>query len=339
MVAVVALLFINPLLPANSNDIKNQALTTLIETGEEVFTEDGQVTTNGLCIFLVFNQSYLEAVSDPAWEFQCFDTATAFAGEVRLNDGSYRCMDSVGRDIRAERSVIYGPECLEADDRRLNDDRTFPTTYVFYRSNRVVDEGVDGNVTKTPEVNQVIDETVFNCGVINADYSQRTQGRLEGMRCLSQNIMSDCAESAFKLSGSPHGDDVFTVGQNDAGECVMTFNYSHSGRKERVRRSGSCVIERVLSEGVDESYCNKQSDFSASTSICAQRQYNLDDWKSYYEELAVRQPSAGNQMYDAAWNNVHNLLSQAVMLRDFPMDSDPQPEAIIANHGCTIVEY
>lgn len=138
-IAILALFVLSRPLPAGSDAIKNRALNTLMEKGEEVFMENGVVTENGLCVFMIFNASYLEAVSDPEWEFQCFDSANGFAGEVKLNSGKYRCKDSSGNDVKAERSIIYGDQCLEPDDPRLDDNQKFETTNVFFKSDRVAE--------------------------------------------------------------------------------------------------------------------------------------------------------------------------------------------------------
>lgn len=104
------LLFINPALPAGSNALKNRALSELQEKGE-FFRESNNGNFGGLCAFMSLNESYREVMADPSWEFACFDSAEAFAGELRLNNGDYRCVDSFGNDIVATESIILEVGC------------------------------------------------------------------------------------------------------------------------------------------------------------------------------------------------------------------------------------
>ena len=112
LIGFVALLIINPPLPAGSDALKHRALNELRERGE-FFRTSNNGNFGGLCAFMSLNESYREVMNDPTWEFTCLDSTEAFAGEVRLNNGTYRCIDSLGNDIRSANSIIQKVGCAE----------------------------------------------------------------------------------------------------------------------------------------------------------------------------------------------------------------------------------
>ncbi len=311
-IAFIALFLLSRPLSSGSDALKNRALDTLIEKGEEAFMENGEVTTNGLCVFMIFNQSYLEAVSDPTWEFQCFDSDTAFAGEVKLNDGSYRCRDSAGTDITSDRSIIYGPECLQESDPRLNDDMEFPTSYVFNDIPKIVSE----------EGLEETDNLSFDCGLLETtgDWSSDLELSQDGMACLSKSVLNDCSDSYFKLIGGTGKEAIYGVGLNGEGSCIMEFSYNFQGRT-----SGSCDIAKILSESVNEEFCTNGN----SMSLCEQRSYDLEDWKAYHAEdkNSLRGP---DKIYYRASEELSRLVAGVRSSKN---------EQEFENHGCVISEY
>lgn len=267
VVGGVVLWVVNPPLPAGSDLLKKHALQTLLSKGEEVFMKDGKVTNSGLCLFMSMNQSYQETVSDPAWEFQCYDSDTAFAAELRLNDGTYRCVDSQGNTIDASISVIYGPECLAEGDERLNQDQYFSTTMDFksdpgavavVEPPKLVTDRLQVAMASSSQLTALIERTKFNCG----DFYSTAEGTTNlttgetfsifealevlGTQCLSQKILDGCDEAAqrYVLAGAVGTTtiSIFGVMQDADGRCVTIQGFNDADTYRYIQ----CGVDIVL---------------------------------------------------------------------------------------------
>jgi hypothetical protein len=256
------LLLINPDLPAGSDMLKKQALATFLNKGEEVFKKNGQVTNSGLCVFMSMNQSYKEAVSDPTWEFQCFDSDTAYAAQLRLNDGMYRCVDSDGNTVEAKESIINGTQCLQEGDQRVNENKAL--------SGSVDISGTQTGIpTKLPTSLEALNE--FSCGDFTHEYSD---DKLNASTCLEAAIVNNCQTASFRhQSPEVHFVEIYGITKRND-ECTFVFF-------EQYARSGlgiQCAVDKVLNAKVDDTlYRSKQTGLDYSNPIWEQKR-TFEDW-------------------------------------------------------------